>query len=55
MIDDSVFILGPQKGLELVESLPGVGAVVVDGKNKVWISKRLRGKLTLLHPPTPGD
>jgi len=49
-IDDAVFILGPQKGLALVESLDGVGAVVVDAKNKVWTSKRLEGKVRAVHP-----
>ncbi len=53
-IDDAVFILGPKKGLELVESLEGVGAVIVDAANNVWISKRLEGKLQVVSPPTPG-
>lgn len=53
-IDDAVFILGPKKGLELVESLDGVGAVVVDAANNVWVSKRLEGKLQVVSPPTPG-
>jgi thiamine biosynthesis lipoprotein len=51
-IDDAVFILGPDKGLKLVESLDGVGAVIVDAKNKVWISKRLEGKLQIVKAPT---
>jgi len=55
IVDDSVFILGPKKGLELVESLAGVGAVVVDANDKVWVSKRLEGKLLVLHQPTPGE
>jgi len=53
-IDDAVFILGPEKGLKLVESLDDVGAVIVDAKNKLWISKRLEGKLTILKSPTDG-
>lgn len=53
-IDDAVFILGPKKGLELVESLEGVGAVIVDPKNNVWVSKRLQGKLEVVGPPTDG-
>src|SRR4051794_41122568 len=53
-IDDAVFILGPEKGLELVESIEDCGAVVVDAANKVWISKRLVGKVQVLKPPTPG-
>ncbi len=53
-LDDAVFILGPQKGLALVESIEGVGAVVIDAKNNLWISKRLEGKLTLVAPPSDG-
>jgi thiamine biosynthesis lipoprotein len=53
-IDDAVFILGPEKGLKLVESLPDAGAVIVDAHNKVWISERLKDKLHVLRPPTDG-
>jgi thiamine biosynthesis lipoprotein len=53
-VDDAVFILGPEKGLALIESLPDAGAVIVDQKNKTWVSKRLDGKVHLLHPPTDG-
>ncbi|MDB4993288.1 MAG: thiamine biosynthesis lipoprotein ApbE [Myxococcaceae bacterium] len=53
-IDDAVFILGPKKGLELVESIDGVGAVIVDAKNNLWVSKRLAGKLQIVKPPTEG-
>jgi FAD:protein FMN transferase len=53
-IDDAVFILGPEKGLALVESLDGVGAVIVDAKNRVWTSKRLEGHVQLVHPPRDG-
>ncbi len=51
-IDDAVFIMGPKDGIALVESLDGVGAVVVDDKNNLWISKRLRGKLAITGVPT---
>jgi FAD:protein FMN transferase len=53
-IDDAVFILGPEKGLALVESIDDCGAVIVDAKNKVWISKRLEGRVAILHPPSDG-
>ena len=53
-IDDAVFILGPVKGLALVESLEGVGAVIVDSKNRVWTSRRLEGKVRPVHPPRDG-
>jgi FAD:protein FMN transferase len=51
-LDDAVFILGPERGLALVESLEGVGAVIVDAKNRVWISKRLEGQVKVVHSPT---
>lgn len=51
-IDDAIFILGPEKGLKLVESIEDAGAVVVDKDNKVWVSKRLAGKVHKLREPT---
>ena len=53
-IDDAVFILGPRKGLALVESLDDTGAVIVDEHNKVWVSERLKGRLQVLRSPTDG-
>jgi len=53
-IDDAIFILGPEKGLALVESIPDAGCVIVDAKNKVWVSKRLDGKVKMLREPTEG-
>ncbi len=53
-IDDAVFILGPEAGLKLVEASPGVGVVIVDKNNKVWVSPRLEGKVHLTRPPTDG-
>jgi FAD:protein FMN transferase len=51
-VDDAVFILGPEQGLELVESLEGVGALIVDAKNHVFVSTRIKDKLKILKPPT---
>ena len=53
-IDDAVFILGPERGMRLVESIEGVGAVIVDAHNNVGISKRLQGKLQLVGVPSDG-
>lgn len=53
-IDDAIFILGPEKGMKLVESIEDCGAVIVDAKNKVWVSKRLEGKVKMLREPTDG-
>jgi thiamine biosynthesis lipoprotein len=51
-LDDAVFILGPKKGLALVEATEGVGAIIVDASNKVWVSKRLQGQAEVLQSPT---
>jgi len=53
-VDDAVFILGPEAGLKLVEATPGVGVVIVDKNNKVWVSPRLQGKVHITHQPTDG-
>lgn len=53
-LSTSVFLMGPERGLALVESLPDVGAVVVGADNRVWVSRRLEGQVTILHPPTDG-
>jgi len=51
-IDDAVFILGPERGMKLVESIDGVGAVIVDAKNNLHVSQRLRGVLRIVAVPT---
>lgn len=38
----SVFILGPKKGLRLIESLPNVDAIVIDATGNIFYSARLR-------------
>jgi thiamine biosynthesis lipoprotein len=53
-LDDAVFILGPEKGLKLVESLPDCAAFIVDAKNHVWMSRSLEGKLQRTKVPTDG-
>jgi len=53
-VDDAVFILGPEEGLKLVESLDGVGAVIVDAQNRVFISERVKTKVKVLKSPTDG-
>ncbi|HTA17816.1 MAG TPA: FAD:protein FMN transferase [Polyangia bacterium] len=53
-LDDAVFILGPKKGLALVESYPDCAALIVDAANQVWTSKALDGKLQRTAAPTDG-
>jgi thiamine biosynthesis lipoprotein len=54
MIDDAVFILGPERGQKLADSLDGVGIVIVDAHNKVWVSSRLADKVVVHNEPTDG-
>jgi thiamine biosynthesis lipoprotein len=44
-LDTGIFVLGPERGIELVERLPDVDAVIVDHEGKVWISSGLRGRV----------
>jgi thiamine biosynthesis lipoprotein len=53
-LDDAVFILGPTKGLALVETFPDCSALIVDANNQVFMSKSLEGKLQRTGPPTNG-
>jgi len=39
-----VFILGPEKGLKLIESVPGVDAVVIDAQGRMFYSSGLVDK-----------
>ncbi len=41
-LSTTVFILGPQKGLQLIESLPGVDAIIIDNQAKIHYSSGLQ-------------
>lgn len=47
-----IFILGPADGMALIEKLPDVEGVIVSATNQVLVSTGLKGRLTLLTPPT---
>ena len=51
-LSTGVFILGPLAGMELVEQLPDVEAVIVSAENEVLVSSGLRDRIRILHPPT---
>jgi thiamine biosynthesis lipoprotein len=53
-LDTAVFVLGARDGMRLIESLPGVEAVIVDAKNEVHVSRGLGGRLRLLRQPSDG-
>lgn len=51
-LSTALFVLGPEKGLPLVEKLAGVEAIVVDDKNVVHLSSGISDRLEL-KAPTP--
>jgi thiamine biosynthesis lipoprotein len=50
-LDDAVFILGWKKGLELIEKLDDVGAVVIDDQGETHLSSRVKDRIEIRHPP----
>jgi thiamine biosynthesis lipoprotein len=52
VLSTGVFVLGPERGMALVERLPDVDAVVVTDANQVLVSSGLRDRLTRLGEPT---
>ncbi len=53
-LSTGVFLLGPEKGMALIEQLPDVEGVIVGADNEVHVSSGLQGKLEIVHPPTGG-
>jgi thiamine biosynthesis lipoprotein len=51
-IAKGVFILGPEKGMALVERIPKLEAVIVTAKNEVLVSSGLKDRFVLLAAPT---
>ncbi|MGQ0811168.1 MAG: FAD:protein FMN transferase [Nitrospiraceae bacterium] len=47
-LDTGIFVMGPERGMELVERLPDVEAVIVDRDGRVLVSSGLKGRLRLL-------
>jgi len=46
-LDTGIFVLGPERGMELVERLPDVEAVIVDSEGKILVSSGLKDRLQL--------
>ena len=51
-LSTGVFILGAKAGMDLVERLPDVEAVIVSDRNEVLISSGLIGRVRIVAPPT---
>ena len=46
-LDTGIFVLGPQRGMQLVEELDGVEAVIVDREGRMMVSSGLRHRVRL--------
>ncbi|GJL69712.1 MAG: thiamine biosynthesis lipoprotein ApbE [Nitrospirales bacterium] len=46
-LDTGIFVMGPDKGMALIESLPDVEGVIVDQEGTVFVSSGLRNRLSL--------
>ena len=53
-LDTGIFVMGPDKGMALIESLPDVEGIIVDQDGKVFVSTGLKGRLRL-EEPYPGS
>ena len=51
-LSTGVFLLGPERGLALVQRLPDVDAVIVTSTNAVLMTPRLKGRLMVQAQPT---
>lgn len=51
-LSTGVFVLGPEKGMALIERLPNVEGVIVSADNQVLVSSGLKDWLELIQPPT---
>ena len=51
-LSTGVFVLGPEKGMALIERLPDVEGVIVTAENEVLVSSGLKDRLRILSPPT---
>jgi len=43
-LDDAVFVLGPERGLALIDATPGYGAIVIDAEHNIRMSKGLQAR-----------
>ena len=46
-LDTGIFVMGPERGMALVERLPDVEAVIVDATGKVLVSSGLKTRLRI--------
>jgi thiamine biosynthesis lipoprotein len=53
-LSTGVYLLGPEKGMALIERLSDVEGVIVSASNEVMVSSGLKGKVLMVGKPTDG-
>lgn len=46
-LDTGIFVMGPEKGMALIEKLPYLGGVIVDKNGKISVSSNLKDKIKI--------
>ncbi|MGH7209425.1 MAG: FAD:protein FMN transferase, partial [Nitrospiraceae bacterium] len=46
-LDTGIFVMGPQRGMELVEKLAGVEAIIVDQEGNILVSSGLKDRIQI--------
>ena len=46
-LDTGIFVMGPERGMELVERLAGVEAIIVDAEGRMSVSSGLKNRIRL--------
>lgn len=54
-LDTGIFVMGPEKGMAVIERLPHVEGVIVDADGQVRVSSGLRERLELVGDRDPGS
>jgi len=47
-LDTGIFVMGPERGMELAERLPDVEAVIVDRDGNIGVSSGLKGRIKII-------
>jgi len=50
-LDTGIFVMGPERGMELAERLPDVEAVIVDRDGNIGLSSGLKGRIKIVGRP----
>jgi thiamine biosynthesis lipoprotein len=53
-LDTGIFVVGADKGMQIISGIRDVEGVIVDDKNQVHVSPGLHGRLVKRADPTPG-